>query len=70
MDYVTAARTSDGATVMAYLPNSRTITVDMSSEGSRWPGQGVVVQSAHGERYSRRRISYAWLAGFPSAGGR
>ncbi len=30
MDYVTAARTSDGATVMAYLPSSRRITVDMS----------------------------------------
>src|SRR5208337_3841077 len=30
LDYVSAARTSDGGTVMAYLPSSRTVTVDMS----------------------------------------
>jgi hypothetical protein len=30
LDYVAAARTSDGGTVMAYLPSSRTVTVDMS----------------------------------------
>ena len=29
-DYLAAARTSDGSTVMAYMPTSRTITVDMS----------------------------------------
>jgi hypothetical protein len=39
MDYVTAARTSDGATVMAYLPSSRRITVDMSKiSGSQAKG--------------------------------
>jgi hypothetical protein len=31
MDYLTAARASDGSTVMAYMPTSRTITVQMSS---------------------------------------
>jgi hypothetical protein len=30
LDYVAAARTSDGGTVIAYLPSSRTVTVDMS----------------------------------------
>jgi hypothetical protein len=30
MDYLAAARTHDGGTVMAYLPSSRTFTVDMS----------------------------------------
>jgi hypothetical protein len=29
-DYVTAARTPDGALVMAYLPSGRTVTVDLS----------------------------------------
>jgi hypothetical protein len=30
LDYVAAARTSDGSTVIAYMPSSRKITVDMS----------------------------------------
>ena len=30
LDYLAAARTSDGSTVIAYLPTNRTITVDMS----------------------------------------
>jgi hypothetical protein len=30
LDYLAAARTSDGSTVIAYLPTKRTITVDMS----------------------------------------
>lgn len=30
MDYLAAARTADGGTVMAYLPTARTISVDMS----------------------------------------
>jgi len=34
-DYVTAARTADGALVMAYLPTTRTITVDMSKLSDR-----------------------------------
>lgn len=33
-DYLTAARTPDGALVMAYMPTIRTITVDMSRLGS------------------------------------
>ena len=39
-DYVTAARTTDGTLAMAYVPSSRTITVDMSTLGgpatARW----------------------------------
>lgn len=30
LDYLTAARTSDGGTVIAYMPTTRTITVDMT----------------------------------------
>jgi hypothetical protein len=30
LDYLAAARTSDGSTVIAYMPTSRTIHVDMS----------------------------------------
>jgi len=30
LDYLAAARTSDGSTVIAYMPTSRTIRVDMS----------------------------------------
>ena len=30
-DYVTAARTPDGTLAMAYVPSSRTITVDLST---------------------------------------
>jgi hypothetical protein len=30
LDYLAAARTSDGATVMAYLPTARTVTVEMN----------------------------------------
>jgi chitodextrinase len=33
-DYLTAARTPDGAWIMAYMPTRRTITVDMSKLGS------------------------------------
>ena len=33
-DYLTAARTPDGALVMAYMPTIRTITVDMSTLGA------------------------------------
>jgi hypothetical protein len=46
-DYVTAARTPDGALVMAYLPSRRTVTVDMSQLAgaamARWydPGRGT-----------------------------
>ena len=30
MDYLSAAKTADGATMMAYLPSARTVTVDMT----------------------------------------
>ena len=33
-DYLTAARTPDGALLMAYMPTNRTITVDMSKLGA------------------------------------
>jgi hypothetical protein len=32
-DYVTAARTGDGATVVAYLPTGQTVTIDMTKVG-------------------------------------
>jgi hypothetical protein len=36
LDYLAAARTSDGSTVIAYMPTARTITVDLSKvSGSR-----------------------------------
>jgi hypothetical protein len=36
LDYLAAARTGDGATIIAYMPNSRKITVDLSKvSGSR-----------------------------------
>lgn len=47
-DYVTAARTGDGALVMAYLPTVRTVTVDMTklavSANASWydPSTGVL----------------------------
>ena len=46
-DYVTAARTPDGALVMAYLPSRRTVNVNMAQLGgpatARWydPSRGV-----------------------------
>ncbi len=46
-DYVTAARTPDGALVMAYLPSLRTVQVDMAQFGgpvtARWydPSRGT-----------------------------
>jgi hypothetical protein len=47
MDYLTAARTADGSTLMAYMPTARTVTIDMSklsgSKLSAWwfdPGSG------------------------------
>ena len=49
-DYATAARTADGALVMAYMPTLRTFTVDMSqlsgSATARWydPASGDYVQ--------------------------
>jgi len=40
MDYLSAARTDDGGTVMAYLPTSRTISIEMSKvsgkEATAW----------------------------------
>src|ERR1022692_2113224 len=36
LDYVAAARTQDGETVMAYMPSARTVTVDLHKVG--WHG--------------------------------
>jgi Putative collagen-binding domain of a collagenase len=40
LDYLAAARTQDGSTVIAYLPTTRTFTVDLSkvagSEAQTW----------------------------------
>ena len=39
LDYLTAGRTTDGSTVIAYMPSRRTITVDMSKvSGSQAAG--------------------------------
>ena len=35
LDYLTAARTSDGGTIIAYMPNARTFTVDLSKVAGR-----------------------------------
>ena len=51
-DYVTAARTPDGALAMAYLPSRRTITIDMTQfrapATARWydPSRGTYSAAA------------------------
>jgi hypothetical protein len=61
-DYVTAARTPNGALVLAYLPSRRTVTVDMKQLGgpatARW--------------YDSSRGTYTAVAGspLPNAGAR
>ncbi|HXG22423.1 MAG TPA: DUF4038 domain-containing protein [Methylomirabilota bacterium] len=56
-DYVTAARTSDGKLVMAYVPSARTLTVDMSKlsgpVAARW--------------YDPTRGAFTGMAGSPLA---
>jgi len=56
-DYLTAARTPDGALVMAYMPTIRTITVDMSELGS----------PATASWYDPSAGTYAPIAGSPFA---
>jgi hypothetical protein len=49
-DYATAARTSDGTLIVAYMPTTRTLTMDMSKLSgaglARWydPAQGTYIQ--------------------------
>ena len=52
-DYLTAARTDDGKLVIAYLPTSRTITVNMAELAGR----------AHARWYDPTRGTYSAAAG-------
>ena len=54
-DYVTAARTPDGSLVLAYMPTSRTITVDMTK----------LRGSARAQFYDPSNGTYAAVAGSP-----
>ena len=56
-DYATAARTADGSLVMAYMPTSRTLTVDMS----KLSGPAV------GHWYDPANGSYLTISGSPFA---
>ncbi len=61
-DYATAARTPDGALVMAYLPTVRTVTVDMTTLGA----------GAHASWYDPTDGTFTTIAGspFPNVGTR
>ena len=61
LDYLAAARTSDGSTVMAYLPTARTITVDLA----KISGSGVKAWW-----FDPRTGKAALLGEFPTAGPR
>jgi hypothetical protein len=56
-DYVTAARTPDGALVMAYMPTTRAITVDMTK----------LRGAAKAQWYDPSRGTYSAIAGSPFA---
>ncbi len=56
-DYLTAARTPDGALVMAYMPTLRTITVDMSS----------LAAAAQASWYDPSNGTFTAIAGSPLA---
>ncbi len=56
-DYVTAARTPDGSLVMAYMPTSRTLTVDMTQ----------LRGAARAQFYDPSSGTYAAVAGSPLA---
>ena len=53
-DYLTAARTPDGALAVAYMPTSRTITVDMTQ--LKGPAKRRVVRSEPWRVHDRRRL--------------
>jgi hypothetical protein len=64
MDYLTAARASDGSTVMAYIPTSRTITVQMNSlsgrEAAAWwfnPRTGQVTEAGEFPTSGKREFT-------------
>ncbi len=52
LDYLAAARTADGGTVIAYLPTSRTIHRRLEQSGGN-VGPSMVVQPANGESRMR-----------------
>ncbi len=56
-DYLTAARTPDGALVMAYMPTARTITVDMAA----------LAAPAYASWYDPSNGTYAAIPGSPLA---
>src|SRR5262249_4790055 len=56
-DYLTAARTPDGATVLAYLPTVRTVTVDMTKLGA----------SVNASWYDPTIGTYSTISGSPFA---
>lgn len=58
-DYLTAARTPDGALVMAYMPTLRAITVDMSR----------LAAPADAQWYDPSNATYTPIAGSPLANG-
>ena len=64
MDYLTAARASDGATVIAYLPAARTITVDVSKVSGKtaagwWfnPRSGGAASAGHFATSGRKQLT-------------
>jgi hypothetical protein len=69
LDYLSAARTSDGGTVIAYMPNSRSITVDLT----KLSGKEVIAwwfNPSNGEVTSAGRFPTAGKKDFtPSAPG-
>jgi uncharacterized protein DUF4038/collagenase-like protein with putative collagen-binding domain len=59
MDYLTAARTTDGGTVIAYLPTARAVTVDMSKLSG---------QTASAWWFNPRSGKAAQAGSFPTSG--
>jgi hypothetical protein len=59
LDYAAAARTDDGRTAIAYLPNARPVTVDMSRIS------GATVQARW---FNPRTGEYVSAGGFPATG--
>jgi len=56
-DYATAARTPDGALVMAYMPTARTLTVDMAA----------LAAPPYASWYDPSNGTFTWISGSPLA---
>ena len=67
LDFATAARTSDGKTIIAYLPSRRTITVDMSKIVAD-SVENLVVQPAHGRAVAAGEAPASGLRGLTTPG--